>query len=79
MDPLDNIFAFLQGDTLQKIKEDVVNANNVKNDSPATKKNELKKICKKQTDGRLVCDKCDYKCDKQQALKYHNEAVHLKI
>ena len=75
MDPLDNIFAFLQDDTLQKIKEDVVNANNVKNDSPATKKNELKK----QTDGRLVSDKCDYKCDKQQALKYHNEAVHLKI
>ena len=79
MDALDNVFAFLKDNKLNNLEEDVVNAHNVKDDSSYNKKPKSKIIRRKQTGGRLSCDKCDYKCDEQRALKYHIEAVHLKI
>ena len=33
----------------------------------------------KQTDGKYVCDKCEYTSDMRKNMRIHTEAVHLKI
>ena len=69
MDPIGDLFSFIK----KNVNEDKGIQNN------ETKRQSISKRRSKKTDSEYACDKCEYTCVIKKALRFHIEAVHLKV
>ena len=80
MDPLGDLFSFINKDDLNGDKETLSKFNKRCN---LCKEGEVHEKCTTgpnfKTDGEFACNKCEYTCDKKMRLRFHIEAVHIKV
>ena len=94
MDLLDNVYSFLQDDKSKVFEEDPVEKflkdieENIEGSDPLGDVDEKCTVNGNKPRGRnpqrkyfgkYSCDKCEYKSDIENVIRFHNESVHLKI